>query len=53
MIILSIFEFNATQKHFMKASIDKQSMIETEKSFDIFKLGLMMLECAIGGFEKF
>lgn len=29
MPILSIFEFNATQKHFMKASIDKQSVIET------------------------
>lgn len=37
----------------MKSSIDKQNMSELEKSLDIFKLGLMMLECAIGGFEKF
>jgi hypothetical protein len=26
---------------------------ETDRAFDVFKLGLIMLECAIGGLENF
>ena len=45
-------EFNATQKNFMRSTIDK-STAEQERTIDVFKVGLMMLECAIGGFENF
>ena len=45
--------FNTTQKDFMKFSTEKAPNNEVDKSLDIFKLGLMLLECAIGGLEKF
>jgi len=48
--ISSLFEMNMTQKNFMKSSIDRPINMEIEKSLDTFKLGLMLLECAIGGF---
>lgn len=46
-------EFNATHKNFMKTTLDRPMNTELERSLDVFKLGLMMLECAIGGFENF
>ena len=44
---------NMTQKNFMKSSISQPANLEAERSLDIFKLGLIMLECAIGGFETY
>lgn len=44
---------NMTQKNFMKSSISQPVNLEAERSLDIFKLGLIMLECAIGGYENF
>ena len=40
---------NSTQKNFMKQNINHETQ-EKDRSFDVFKLGLMMLECAIGRF---
>ena len=44
---------NMTQKNFMKSSISQPANLEVERSLDIFKFGLIMLECAIGGFENY
>jgi hypothetical protein len=41
---------NMTQKNFMRSSIEQPANLEAERSLDIFKLGLIILECAIGGF---
>ena len=40
---------NSTQKNFTKQT-NSQEQQEKDRSFDVFKLGLMMLECAIGRF---
>lgn len=37
----------------MKSSIEKPLNLDIERSVDIFKLGLIMLNCAIGSFENF
>lgn len=37
----------------MKSSISQPANLEAERSLDIFKLGLVMLECAVGGFENY
>ena len=50
MLWLSIFEMNMTQKNFMKGSITQPANLKAERALDIFKLGLIILECAIGGF---
>ena len=42
-----------TQKNFMKSSISQPANLEAERSLDIFKLGLIILECAVGGFDSF
>jgi hypothetical protein len=44
---------NMTQKNFMKSSISQPANLEAERALDIFKLGLIILECAVGGFENF
>ena len=44
---------NMTQKNFMKSSITQPTNLETERALDIFKLGLIILECSIGGFENY
>ena len=40
---------NSTQKNFMKLNNNQENK-DKDWSLDIFKLGLMMLECAIGKF---
>ena len=37
----------------MKNSLDKPINLDMERSVDIFKIGLIMLNCAIGSFENF
>ncbi len=37
----------------MKSSISQPVNLEAERSLDIFKLGLIVLECAVGGFENY
>jgi len=44
----NIFDFNATQYKFMKNSIERPLNLELEISYDIFKIGLILLECSIG-----
>ena len=43
---------NSTQRNFMRQN---SSIINTQvdRSMDVFKFGLMMLECAIGGLQNF
>lgn len=43
---------NSTQRNFMKYS-QSQLNQEIDRSLDVFKLGVMMLECAIGGLSNF
>ena len=47
-LLFSPFEMNSTLRNFMRQNSSSVNA-EVEKSLDIFKLGLMMLECAIGG----
>ena len=44
---------NMTQKNFMKSSISQPVNLEAERALDIFKLGLIVLESAIGGFDSY
>ena len=44
---------NTTQRNFMKSSITQPANLEAERALDVFKLGLIVLECAIGTFENF
>lgn len=45
------FDFNSSQQRFMKNStIERPMNVQLEKTYDIFKVGLIILECAIGGF---
>ena len=48
-----MLEFNSTFTKLMKTSIEKPLNLDIERSADIFKLGLIMLNCAIGSFENF
>lgn len=43
---------NSTQRNFMKYSQNQLNQ-EIDRSLDVFKLGVMMLECAIGGLSNF
>ena len=44
----SPFDLNSTQRTFMRLSQNQYTQ-EIDRSLDVFKLGVMMLECAIGG----
>lgn len=37
----------------MKNSMDKGQTLEIDRSLDVFKIGLCVLQCAIGSFEVY
>lgn len=37
----------------MKNSIERPLNLELEISYDIFKIGLILLECSVGSLENF